>query len=81
MLTIWPRMVWATRRLSPPRPDGTSVDRTEWRGERGQAVVLMSVNGGGHLVPQPVYRARRLLGRTTSAINGPQEAWAFFGAN
>jgi len=69
-----------TRRIDPPRPDGTSVDRAEWPTDAGPAVVLLSVNGGGHVAPQPVYRARRLLGRTTSAINGPEEAWTFFSA-
>jgi polyhydroxybutyrate depolymerase len=40
--------------------------------------VLMAVHGGGHVVPQPVYRPRRLLGGVTSAIDGPAEAWSFF---
>lgn len=58
--------------------DETWVERREWRGSGGRPVVLMSVHGGGHVVPQSVYRPRRLLGRATSAIDGPAEAWAFF---
>jgi polyhydroxybutyrate depolymerase len=57
--------------------DTTSADWLVW-GEPGREVVLVSVNGGGHVVPQPVYRSQRLLGAVTSAINGPAEAWAFF---
>lgn len=55
------------------------VERTVWRGPNGRPdVVLLSVIGGGHVIPQPVYRSRPLLGRSTRAINGPSEAWRFF---
>lgn len=55
------------------------VERTVWRDDKGRAdVVLLSVIGGGHVIPQPVYRPRPLLGRSTGAINGPSEAWSFF---
>ena len=65
-----------TTRLAARKPgDPTSVERVSWN----ERVVLMAVNGGGHVTPQPAYRPRRLLGRATSAIDGPAEAWAFFG--
>jgi len=55
------------------------VERRVWRDENGKAdVMLLSVIGGGHVIPQPVYRPRPLLGRSTDAINGPSEAWRFF---
>jgi len=55
------------------------VERTVWRDQNGRPdVVLLSVIGGGHVIPQPVYRPRPLLGRSTRAINGPSEAWRFF---
>ncbi|MGZ8246370.1 alpha/beta hydrolase family esterase [Methylomagnum sp.] len=55
------------------------VERMVWRDRNGRAdVVLLSVIGGGHVIPQPVYRPRPLLGRSTRAINGPSEAWRFF---
>jgi polyhydroxybutyrate depolymerase len=67
------------RRLDPRvRGDRSWVERAEWRTPGRNAVVLLSVHGGGHVVPQAVYRPRRLLGRATSAIDGPAEAWAFF---
>lgn len=55
------------------------VERRVWRDQNGRPdVVLLSVIGGGHIIPQPVYRPRPLLGRSTGAINGPSEAWSFF---
>lgn len=64
----------------PPkaRGDRTWVERSVWRRGGGREVVLLAVHGGGHVVPQAAYRPRRLLGRTTSAIDGPTEVWAFF---
>jgi polyhydroxybutyrate depolymerase len=58
--------------------DGSWVERSIWRTPGRSEVVLMAVHGGGHVVPQPVYRPRRLLGGVTSAIDGPAEAWSFF---
>ena len=65
--------------LIPPkaRGDRSWVERSVWRRE-GRDIVLLSVHGGGHVVPQAAYRAPRLLGPTTSAVDGPAEAWAFF---
>jgi len=69
----------AIARLRPSgRGDGTWVERSVWRTPGRSEVVLLTVHGGGHVVPQPVYRPPRLLGRATTAINGPSEAWEFF---
>lgn len=64
----------------PPRAasDETWVERAVWRGPGNGEVMLLSVQGGGHAVPQPAYRPPRLLGRVTTAIDGPSEAWQFF---
>lgn len=69
----------ALARIEPrAASDRTWVERAEWgRGGRTE-VVLLSVHGGGHVVPQPAYRPPRLLGRVTRAIGGPEEAWTFF---
>ncbi|MEA3064446.1 MAG: polyhydroxybutyrate depolymerase [Sphingomonadales bacterium] len=68
----------ATARLAPrARGDRTWVERADWR-RPGRNVVLLSVHGGGHVVPQAAYRPPRLLGGVTSAIDGPAEAWEFF---
>ena len=68
-----------TMRIGPSsRSDPTSVERAEWRSASGAEVALLAVRGGGHVLPQPDYRPPRLLGRATSAIDGPAAAWAFF---
>ena len=69
----------ATDRIEAAKAgDPTWVERSVWRRPGGSEVVLMSVHGGGHVVPQSAYRPRRLLGRATSAVDGPEEAWRFF---
>ena len=67
-----------TRIASASGRDRTWVERARWRGPGRSEVMLLTVHGGGHLVPQPAYRPRRLLGRATSAVDGPEEAWTFF---
>lgn len=69
----------STDRLPPRRSgDPTWVERSVWRGPGGREVMLLSVHGGGHVVPQSAYRPPRVLGGVTTAIDGPSEAWAFF---
>ena len=58
--------------------DPTSVERLSWARGTEPAVVLYSVRGGGHVVPQPRYRFGRLLGRTTGDLDAPVEALRFF---
>jgi polyhydroxybutyrate depolymerase len=54
------------------------VEVARWQNEGKPEVVLATVRGGGHVVPQPRYSAPPFLGLTTQAINGPEEIWAFF---
>jgi polyhydroxybutyrate depolymerase len=68
----------ATVRIPPrARGDPTWVERSAWRTGKNE-VVLLSVHGGGHVIPQAAYRPQRLLGGVTSAIDGPAAAWDFF---
>lgn len=68
----------ATARIPPgAKGDPTWVERSAWRTGESE-VVLLSVHGGGHVIPQALYRPRRLLGGVTTAIDGPSEAWDFF---
>lgn len=63
-----------------PERDGdasTWVERTTWRG-RDAEVVLLTIHGGGHTIPQPDVRMPRILGRTSRDVDGLLEAWRFF---
>ncbi len=69
----------ATESIAQPRGSGpTSAERAVWRSDGGAEVVLYTIHGGGHTIPQPHARFRRLLGRTHRALDGPAEIWSFF---
>jgi polyhydroxybutyrate depolymerase len=69
----------ATTQLRPAdEADPTWVEQLQWREDGKPEVLLDIVHGGGHLVPRPGARARRILGKVSSAIDGPKEAWRFF---
>jgi polyhydroxybutyrate depolymerase len=55
------------------------VERSTWGAEPpGARVVLDTVHGGGHSVPQGSSRYPRILGRTDQSFDGPAEIWRFF---
>jgi polyhydroxybutyrate depolymerase len=56
----------------------TWLEQRSWCAPLGREVVLFTVHGGGHVVPQPNYRFPRLLGRTEMRFNAPAACWAFF---
>jgi polyhydroxybutyrate depolymerase len=59
------------------RADGTHIERTSYR-EPGRApVTLVTVHGGGHVIPgrKP---APRIMGRTSAQLNAADEIAAFF---
>jgi len=58
--------------------DPTSVERTAWTAPGKAPVVLYTVHGGGHVVPQPHYRYPRVVGRMTEDLNAPEMIWEFF---
>jgi polyhydroxybutyrate depolymerase len=69
-----------SNRLLPRRPgDATNVDVHTWQRDGQARVMLYTVHGGGHVVPQPSFRYPRLLGPTTSALDMPVEVVRFFG--
>lgn len=59
--------------------DPTSVDSLIWGDSNAPVAALYTVNGGGHVVPQPAFRFPRLLGRTTRDLDAPLAALKFFG--
>jgi polyhydroxybutyrate depolymerase len=66
-----------TERL-PGEDAGLWVERSTWGSPATLEVVLDTIHGGGHVVPQGVSRYPRILGPTDSAFDGPAEIWAFF---
>ena len=65
-------------RIAQDRSTSTSAERTHWRSDTGADVVLYTIHGGGHALPQPHARFPRLLGRTHAELDGPAEIWRFF---
>ena len=67
-------------RLPSQKPgDPTYVQRERWRSLGKIVVELYTINGGGHVIPQPKFRFPRLMGKTTGNFNAPREAAVFFG--
>ncbi len=58
--------------------DDTHVKKTIWNSPGRPSVVLFSIYGGGHVIPQPLFRAPRIMGRTSQDLNAPEEIWNFF---
>jgi polyhydroxybutyrate depolymerase len=58
--------------------DSTWVERTAWTETGKPPVVLYTIHGGGHLVPQPHYEYPRVVGRMTGDLNAPDVIWEFF---
>ena len=58
--------------------DPTWVERTAWTEPGKPPVILYTIHGGGHVVPQPHYQYPRVVGRMTSDLNAPEVIWEFF---
>jgi polyhydroxybutyrate depolymerase len=54
------------------RGDPTSADGFLWPSAPSPVVALYKIKGGGHVVPQPVFRYPRIVGRTTTAVDMPK---------
>jgi polyhydroxybutyrate depolymerase len=63
---------------STPVADGFRVVRSLWRNDGPIEVELVAIQGGGHVIPQPVSRYPRILGPTPKEPNGPEVMWNFF---
>ncbi|KAF1053526.1 MAG: hypothetical protein GAK43_01363 [Stenotrophomonas maltophilia] len=62
--------------LTAPGPIWTQAQR--WSAPGHPPVELVTVQGGGHVLSQPVYRAPRLLGEADPQLDGPGLIWRFF---
>lgn len=59
--------------------DGTGVEIRRWQGESKRELVLMTVHGGGHALPNPAgYGSMEPLGRVSREVDGAEEIWKFF---
>jgi polyhydroxybutyrate depolymerase len=65
----WPRLV---------ADDETAVVSTEWSAQGRVPVSLVTIVGGGHTVPNPVFNLPRIIGPTSHQLDGPEVIWAFF---
>lgn len=54
------------------------TERQRWEAQGAAPVELVTVHGGGHVLPQSVYRPPRLLGQVDPELDGPAEIWRFF---
>jgi polyhydroxybutyrate depolymerase len=61
-----------------PVADRVHVEQVLWRNHPNVEVELVAINGGGHVLPQPYWRAPRILGPTPREPNGPALIWSFF---
>jgi polyhydroxybutyrate depolymerase len=60
------------------KSDSTWVERTMWRAAGKAPVVLYTIHGGGHVVPQPYFRYPNAVGQMTADVNAPRAIWDFF---
>ncbi|MEP4146783.1 MAG: PHB depolymerase family esterase [Halioglobus sp.] len=58
--------------------DGTSIESLSWTEPSKVPVTLVSIVGGGHTFPNPVYSAPRILGVTSHEADAAELVWAFF---
>jgi polyhydroxybutyrate depolymerase len=58
--------------------DPTSVEVTSWTAPDQAPVLLYSIVGGGHVVPQPYFQYPSNVGRQTQDIDAPAVIWDFF---
>jgi polyhydroxybutyrate depolymerase len=58
--------------------DHTSVKRQVWTDNGSAKVELLTVKGGGHVIPQQVAKFPRIMGKITGDLDAPKEAIAFF---
>jgi polyhydroxybutyrate depolymerase len=57
---------------------GVQLPQALWGEDAKVKVKLFTVVDGGHVLPQPYWRAPRILGPTLREPNGPAVIWAFF---
>ncbi|HEY4265837.1 MAG TPA: hypothetical protein VGM72_11005 [Micropepsaceae bacterium] len=67
-----------TRLAHKNNADKTWVEQTAWTAPGKPSVVLYTIHGGGHVVPQPYWRFPRNVGAQTEDLDAPAAIWDFF---
>ena len=68
---------------SPAQPEsasGLTAKQQDWASSSGH-VRLISIEGGGHTVPQAAYRFPRMFGATFQSDAVLESIWALFGSD
>jgi polyhydroxybutyrate depolymerase len=69
----------AIERLPHQKPsDPTWVEKLTWSAPEKPPVLLYTIHGGGHVVPQPYYSYPRIVGVMTEDLDAPAVIWDFF---
>jgi polyhydroxybutyrate depolymerase len=71
-----PPMVVALAHAGPS--DSTAVSQRTWSSRGAPFIVQYIVKGGGHVVPQPVFRYPRILGPMTGDLDAVARSVSFF---
>ena len=58
--------------------DSTSIESLSWQAPGKVPVTLVTVKGGGHTFPNPVYSGPRILGRSSHEADAAELIWSFF---
>jgi polyhydroxybutyrate depolymerase len=58
--------------------DGSRVERRSWQAPGHKRVVLDTIVGGGHTIPDPQLHMPGILGPTNGDLDAAREIWAFF---
>ena len=80
----WARLAGHGQEASPSSwpvrepDDPTSIESREWDSPAGPPVQLLTVVGGGHTIPHPLFRLPRILGPTSHQIDTAEVIWTFF---
>jgi polyhydroxybutyrate depolymerase len=56
----------------------TWIEQRRWYQPGSPEIMLITVHGGGHVVPGPSAAFPRILGKVSGALDGPREVWNFF---
>lgn len=67
-----------TQKLPTPAAERTSLTVRDWRAPGKHPVRAYTVEGGGHVIPNPHKAAAAFLGRTNKDLDSARAIWSFF---